>query len=184
MQPPTKGRIIGHPPMAAMRRAIQVMYALRVMPRRRASVSMNSATPSSSVSPARTLLPDVRIRDIVVSWQPFGVSMDWNGLGAASSSPSFSASDRVVPERVFGIEKGFIYRVAHCADAGDVGEDHAIGPSSPSISAGYRIMVFLYSVQLAFFAMVQALNRQSRITLSRLAYGNRTMSCRQYKTHE
>ena len=50
-----------YPPMAAMRRTSHVMYVLRVMPRRRASLSMNSATSSSRVRPARTLLPEGRI---------------------------------------------------------------------------------------------------------------------------
>ena len=45
-----------YPPIAAIRRTIQVIYALRVILRRRAALSINSATSSSSVNPARTLL--------------------------------------------------------------------------------------------------------------------------------
>ena len=56
-----------YPPIAAMRRTIHVMYVLRVMPRRRASLSMNSATPSSRVKPARTLLPEGRISGMETS---------------------------------------------------------------------------------------------------------------------
>ena len=43
---------------AAVRRTIHVMNVVRVIPRRRASLSMHSATSSSKVSPARTLLPE------------------------------------------------------------------------------------------------------------------------------
>ena len=82
----------GYPPVAAIRCTIQVMYALRVMPRRCASLSMNSATSASSVKPARTLLPEERIKGIDTSCTPLGVSMDWNGLAGASSAPSRSAS--------------------------------------------------------------------------------------------
>ena len=55
---------IPYPPIAAMRLTTHVIYALRVIPRRPASVSINSATPSSSVKPARTLFPESRISDI------------------------------------------------------------------------------------------------------------------------
>ena len=47
-----------YPSNAAMRRTIHVMNVLRDIPRRRASLSMYSATSSSKVSPARTLLPE------------------------------------------------------------------------------------------------------------------------------
>ena len=40
---------------------------------------------------------------------------------------SFSL-DRVISERVFGIQQGLVHGVAHRADPGDVREDDSIGP--------------------------------------------------------
>ena len=77
--------------MAAMRRTIQVMYFLRAMPRRRASLSINSATSMSRVKPARAPLHQIQTRGMETNWFPFGDLNVWTGLGQASSSPSPSA---------------------------------------------------------------------------------------------
>ena len=112
--------------MAAMRRTTHVMYVLRGMTRRRASLSMNSATSSSRVKPARTLFPDGRIRGMDTSWLPVGVSMDWNGLGLASCSPISLSLDSIVPKRGLSVQKGLVYSVTHRTNAWDVRKNHTV----------------------------------------------------------
>ena len=110
-----------------MRRTSQVMYVLRVIPRRLASVSMNSATSSSRVRPDTDTLARrtyKRYGDQLVPNRRF------DGLERTGARKLVAVSfslDGIVPKRVFGIEEGLIYSITHRANPGDVRKDYTIG---------------------------------------------------------
>ena len=116
-----------YPSNAAMRRTIHVMNVLRVIPRRRASLSMYSATSSSKVRPARDALagkPDQRYGHQLVS--------DWcgdgpEGAGICQLGAVFSRLDNIVPQYSLGVQQGFVHTIAHGCHAWDVGKYHSIG---------------------------------------------------------